>query len=111
MRVALCLYGLTGSVDFGLGLGKPIDPRIGHYHHTKNEKFLVIKGSAKFRFRNILTNEKYEKDVKDDLLEVVETIPGWVHDISNSSDEVTIVMLWANEIFNQDQPDTIATAI
>ena len=35
MRVALCLYGLTGSVDFGLGLGKPIDPRIGHYHHNK----------------------------------------------------------------------------
>ena len=35
MRVALCLYGLTGSVDFGLGLGKPIDPRIGHYHHMK----------------------------------------------------------------------------
>lgn len=36
MRVALCLYGLTGSVDFGLGLGKPIDPRIGHHFHTKN---------------------------------------------------------------------------
>ena len=35
MRVALCLYGLTGSVDFGYGLGKPIDPRIGHYHHKK----------------------------------------------------------------------------
>ena len=35
MRVALCLYGLTGSVEFGLGLGKPIDPRIGHYHHNK----------------------------------------------------------------------------
>ena len=35
MRVALCLYGLTGSVEFGLGLGKPIDPRIAHYHHTK----------------------------------------------------------------------------
>ena len=36
MRVALCLYGLTGSVDFGLGLGKPIDPRIGHHFHKKN---------------------------------------------------------------------------
>ena len=35
MRVALCLYGLTGAVEFGKGLGKPIDPRIGHYHHTK----------------------------------------------------------------------------
>ena len=36
MRIALCLYGLTGSVDFGLGLGKPIDPRIGHHFHKKN---------------------------------------------------------------------------
>jgi len=34
-RIALCLYGLTGSVDFGFGLGKPIDPRIGHHYHTK----------------------------------------------------------------------------
>ena len=36
MRVALCLYGLTGAVDFGYGIGKPIDPRIGHYHHLKH---------------------------------------------------------------------------
>ncbi len=36
MRVALCLYGLTGAVDFGFGLGKSIDPRIGHYHHLKH---------------------------------------------------------------------------
>jgi len=36
MKVALCLYGLTGAVDFGYGLGKAIDPRIGHYHHLKH---------------------------------------------------------------------------
>jgi len=36
MKVALCLYGLTGGVDFGYGLGKSIDPRIGHYHHLKH---------------------------------------------------------------------------
>ena len=36
MRVALCLYGLTGAVDFGFGLGKSIDPRIGHFHHLKH---------------------------------------------------------------------------
>lgn len=80
--------------------------RGGHFHHTKNEKFLVVKGNAKFRFRNILTNEKYELDVNEDLLEVVETIPGWVHDISNLGTTKMIVMLWANEIFNEKMPDT-----
>ena len=41
-----------------------------------------------------------------DKLEIVETIPGWSHDISNVGDDEMIVMLWANEIFDRDHPDT-----
>lgn len=81
--------------------------RGGHYHHTKTEKFLVIKGSAKFRFRHIVTNEYYEKFTNGDNPEIVETIPGWSHDITNIGTEEMLVMLWANEIFDQDKPDTI----
>ncbi len=83
--------------------------RGGHYHHTKNEKFLVIQGKATFRFRNIINDEIYEYDVSSDLLEVVETIPGWAHDISNQTDKKTIVLLWANEIFDSDKPDTYSS--
>jgi UDP-2-acetamido-2,6-beta-L-arabino-hexul-4-ose reductase len=85
--------------------------RGGHYHHTKSEKFLVIKGAARFRFRNVVTDEAYEFFTSGSTPQVVETIPGWVHDITNISDEEMVVMLWANEIYNRDCPDTIASEV
>lgn len=80
--------------------------RGGHYHHTKNEKFLVVQGSASFKFRHIVTGEEYELRTASDMLQVVETVPGWSHDITNIGDETMIVMLWANEIFDRSRPDT-----
>lgn len=85
--------------------------RGGHYHHTKTEKFLVISGSARFGFRHMLTGEKYELYTSGDKPQVVETVPGWTHDITNIGEENMVVMLWANEIFNRDKPDTIASKV
>ena len=85
--------------------------RGGHYHHTKTEKFLVIKGNALFRFRHILTDELFCVDISEKIPTIVETIPGWSHDITNNGDNELIVMLWANEIFNHNKPDTIASII
>ena len=85
--------------------------RGGHYHHTKSEKFLVIKGKALFRFRQIQTNEAYEISIDGSSPEVVETIPGWSHDITNIGDDELIVMLWANEIFDRKNPDTISAKV
>ena len=82
--------------------------RGGHYHHTKNEKFLVIKGEAIFKFENINTGQRHELTVNGSNPEIVETVPGWTHDITNSGNEELIVMLWANEVFDRDRPDTIA---
>ncbi|KVX04954.1 MAG: UDP-2-acetamido-2,6-beta-L-arabino-hexul-4-ose reductase [Alcaligenes nematophilus] len=81
--------------------------RGGHYHHTKTEKFLVIKGQALFRFRQIDTGDYYELTTSDETPEIVETVPGWTHDITNTGDNEMIVMLWANEIFDRQHPDTI----
>lgn len=81
--------------------------RGGHYHHSKTEKFLVIKGRARFRFRNIVTNEAHELVTTGDHPTVVDTVPGWTHDITNVGDDELIVMLWANEIFDRARPDTI----
>jgi UDP-2-acetamido-2,6-beta-L-arabino-hexul-4-ose reductase len=81
--------------------------RGGHYHHTKTEKFLVIKGRARFGFRHILSNEVYHLDTEGSKPKVVETVPGWTHDITNVGDEEMVVMLWANEIFDRAYPDTI----
>lgn len=80
--------------------------RGGHYHHTKNEKFLVIKGKARFGFRHIDSDATCELFTSAEVPQVVETIPGWSHDITNIGDEEMIVMLWANEIFDRQLPDT-----
>lgn len=85
--------------------------RGGHYHHTKTEKFLVIRGEALFRFRHILTDERLELRTSGDRSQVVETIPGWSHDITNVGKEEMIVMLWANEIFDRERPDTVSSKV
>lgn len=85
--------------------------RGGHYHHTKTEKFLVLCGHAHFRFRHMITGEVHEVRTSGSEPVIVETIPGWTHDITNSGDETLVVMLWANEIFDRDRPDTIAEKV
>jgi UDP-2-acetamido-2,6-beta-L-arabino-hexul-4-ose reductase len=82
-----------------------------HYHHTKNEKFLVVKGEARFSFRHMITNEKHEIFVKGEVPEIVETIPGWTHDITNIGNDEMLVVIWANEIFDRNKPDTYASRI
>jgi UDP-2-acetamido-2,6-beta-L-arabino-hexul-4-ose reductase len=84
----------------------PGNTRGGHYHHTKTEKFLVIKGEALFRFRHLFTDELVELRTSGTSPQVVDTIPGWSHDITNVGDDEMVVMLWANEVFNRLSPDT-----
>ena len=81
-------------------------PLGGHYHHTKTEKFLVCKGSARFRFRHKQTGEVHERVTSADMAEVVETVPGWTHDITNIAPDEMVVMLWANDVFDRSRPDT-----
>lgn len=85
--------------------------RGGHYHHTKTEKFLVIKGEALFRYRHLLTNELVELQTSGDNPQVVDTIPGWSHDITNIGDDEMVVMLWANENFDREKPDTVTSKV
>lgn len=99
------------SGQFSFFTAHPGITRGGHYHHTKTEKFLVIKGSARFGFRHVVTNETFEVFTTGDLSRVVETVPGWTHDITNVGSEEMVVMLWANEIFDRDKPDTIAMKV
>jgi UDP-2-acetamido-2,6-beta-L-arabino-hexul-4-ose reductase len=99
------------SGQFSFFTAHPGITRGGHYHHSKTEKFLVIKGSARFGFRHVVTNETYEVLTQGDVSRVVETVPGWTHDITNVGDDEMVVMLWANEIFDRQKPDTITLAV
>ena len=82
--------------------------RGGHYHHSKTEKFLVIKGKALFKFKHVITGEFYQLETCGDKPRIVETVPGWTHDITNIGTDEMVVMLWANEIFDREKPDTYA---
>jgi UDP-2-acetamido-2,6-beta-L-arabino-hexul-4-ose reductase len=99
------------SGQFSFFTAHPGITRGGHYHHTKNEKFLVIQGKARFGFRHIVTGETFEMFTDAAKPEIVETIPGWSHDITNIGENEMIVMLWANEIFDREHPDTIACKV
>ena len=96
------------SGQFSFFTAHPGITRGGHYHHTKSEKFLVIKGEALFRFRHLLTNETVELRTGGDTPQVVDTIPGWSHDITNVGNEEMVVLLWANENFDLGNPDTFS---
>jgi UDP-2-acetamido-2,6-beta-L-arabino-hexul-4-ose reductase len=93
--------------QFSFFTAHPGITRGGHYHHTKTEKFLVINGKASFKFRHISTGEYYELIVDGEESRIVETAPGWTHDITNIGDNELVVMLWANEIFDRSKPDTV----
>lgn len=85
--------------------------RGGHYHHSKTEKFLVIKGQALFRFRHLLTDQVVEIRTAGENPKIVDTIPGWSHDVTNVGHDELVVMLWANENFDRARPDTVACKV
>lgn len=99
------------SGQFSFFTAHPGVTRGGHYHHSKTEKFLVVQGTARFRFRHVVTGETHELVTEASKPEIVETIPGWAHDITNVGDGELAVMLWANEIFDRARPDTVAAKV
>lgn len=96
------------SGQFSYFTSHPGVTRGEHYHHSKTEKFLVIRGAAQFRFRHILTDETYEILTSGIEPKIVESVPGWAHDITNIGDDEMLVLLWSNENFDRNRPDTIA---
>jgi len=94
------------SGQFSLSTTKAGITRGDHYHNTKNEKFLVVRGRAKIEFRDIFTEEIITYEVSDRSMEIVEMIPGYTHNITNIGSEELLLFLWANEQFDRNNPDT-----
>jgi UDP-2-acetamido-2,6-beta-L-arabino-hexul-4-ose reductase len=97
--------------QFSFFTTRPGVTRGSHYHHSKTEKFVVLTGKARFRFRQIVDGRAFELQVDGSEPHVVETVPGWAHDITNVGDTDMVVMLWANEVFDRQRPDTFASAL
>ena len=83
-----------------------------HWHNTKWELFIVVKGHGLIRERNINTGEIVEFEVSGDKIEAVHMIPGWTHNIINLSDtEDLVTVMTCNEIFDPDRPDTFGEKV
>ncbi|MTI83649.1 MAG: capsular polysaccharide biosynthesis protein CapF [Firmicutes bacterium] len=89
-----------------VNVSKPGIKKGNHWHHTKNEKFLVVSGKGVIRFRRIDSNEVIEYYVSGDRVEVVDIPTGYTHNIENLGDADMVTIMWANECFDPDKPDT-----
>ena len=89
-----------------VNVSRPGITKGNHWHHTKNEKFLVVSGKAAIRFRRVDCDEVLEYLVSGDKLEVVDIPPGYTHNIENLGDTDLVTVMWANESFDPTRPDT-----
>ena len=89
-----------------VNISKPGIVKGNHWHNTKNEKFLVVRGQAVIRFRKVGTDKVIEYPVSGDKLEVVDIPTGYTHNIENVGQEDLVTVMWANEPFDPEHPDT-----
>ena len=92
--------------QFSVNISKPGITKGNHWHHTKNEKFLVVKGEGLIRFRKVGTEEITEYRVSGSKLEAVDIPCGYTHSITNIGQEDMVTLMWANEAFDPENPDT-----
>ena len=115
-------YGLKMNVDnrgsfteiirtsdrgqFSVNISKPGITKGNHWHHTKNEKFVVVSGKGLIQFRKIGTDEVIDYHVSGDKIEVVDIPTGYTHNIINEGEGDLVTFMWCNECFDPDNPDT-----
>ena len=93
--------------QFSVNVSKPGITKGQHWHHTKNEKFVVVSGKGLIQLRKIGSSEVINYEVSGEEMTVVDMIPGYTHNIVNLSDtEDLVTFMWANECFNPEKPDT-----
>ena len=93
--------------QFSINISKPGITKGQHWHNTKWEFFLVVKGHALIRERKLGTEEIMEFEVSGEKLEPVHMLPGYTHNIINLSDtEELVTLMWASELFDKNRPDT-----
>ena len=89
-----------------VNISKPGITKGQHWHHTKNEKFLVVSGKGVIRFRKIDEEKVFEYFVSGEKLEVVDIPVGYTHNIENLGETDMVTVMWVNEVFDPERPDT-----
>ena len=100
------MFKTINNGQVSVNISKPGITKGQHWHNTKNEKFVVVSGKGVIRFRKPGETEVYEYYVSGDKLEVVDIPVGYTHNIENLGETDMITIMWCNECFNPDKPDT-----
>ncbi len=101
------LLKTENSGQFSVNISKPGITKGQHWHNTKWEFFIVVSGKALIQMRKIGEDEVLNFEVSGEKIEAVHMLPGYTHNIINLSDkEDLITLMWANEKFNPEKPDT-----
>lgn len=95
-----------GSGQISVNISKPHVIKGNHWHHTKHEKFLVVRGEGLIRLRMLREENVTRIPVSGRKLEIVEIPPGYIHNIENTGEEDMVTVMWANEVYCPDTPDT-----
>ena len=95
------LFARVQQVRCRLNISKPGVTKGQHWHHTKNEKFVVVKGRGLIQLRKEGSEEILNFEVSSDKIQVVEMIPGYTHNIVNLSEtDELVTLMWCNEVFD-----------
>lgn len=96
----------TERGQVSVNISKPGITKGNHWHHTKNEKFLVVSGRGVIRFRKVGSDKVIEYKVSGENLEVVDIPTGYTHNIENLGETDMVTIMWASECFDPLKPDT-----
>lgn len=93
--------------QFSVNISKPGITKGQHWHHTKWEFFIVVSGHGLIQLRKIGSDEVLNYEVSGEKIEAIHMLPGYTHNIINLSDtEDLVTLMWANELFSPNKPDT-----
>lgn len=98
--------------QFSVNISKPGITKGQHWHNSKWEFFIVVSGHGLIQERNLNTDEMMEFEVSSEKIEAVHMLPGWTHNIVNLSEtENLVTVMWANEVFDPNHPDTFCEEV
>ncbi len=98
--------------QFSVNVSLPGITKGQHWHHTKWEFFIVVSGHGLIQQRRIGSEEVLNYDVSGEKIEAVHMLPGYTHNIINLSDsEPMVTLMWANESFDPNHPDTFGESV
>jgi len=100
------LFRTAERGQVSVNITKPGVTKGNHWHHTKNEKFVVVSGEGVIKFRGVDQADSFEYKVSGKRIEIVDIPAGYTHSITNTGAEDLVTIMWSNECFDPDKPDT-----